>query len=236
MIPVSTESPKTESHLRPGADRASRRVGIRKPSTAEDWQKIRETCCRAANDGKGIATERESFFSELWVGPYEEIIPEWTYLAEVDGVYAGYLTGCPDTRAFLRRKRWWELRLLIRILLREFDSNQDTRGFVRRLLGREQSPERRFPQALRRDLESRYPAHLHVNLEAGFRGLGVGYRLIEAYLADLKAFRVPGVHLHCGARPLGFYQRAGFNLLGRVEFRSNLFVHAMAQALDPPAS
>ena len=61
-------------------------------------------------------------------------------------------------------------------------------------------------------LTARYPAHLHINLGPEARNLGAGTRLIEAFMADARAARVPGVHLVTGrdSRNRSFYARNGF--------------------------
>ncbi|WP_019584895.1 GNAT family N-acetyltransferase [Deinococcus apachensis] len=59
----------------------------------------------------------------------------------------------------------------------------------------------------------RYPAHLHLNLLASARGLGAGGALLDAFLAELRARRVPGVQLSTTRRnvaAVGLYTRRGF--------------------------
>lgn len=64
-----------------------------------------------------------------------------------------------------------------------------------------------------------YPAHLHMNVEAAWRWRGVGTKLIEAFIGDLRGAGIPGVHLYCGADPVPFYLRQGFKELSKVFFR-----------------
>lgn len=45
------------------------------------------------------------------------------------------------------------------------------------------------------DFNQAYPATFHLNIKAGFRGMGIGAELIDSYLGYLKAEKVPGVHL-----------------------------------------
>jgi GNAT superfamily N-acetyltransferase len=60
---------------------------------------------------------------------------------------------------------------------------------------------------------ARYPAHLHINMAASARGLGIGARLVAAFLSDLRAAGVPGVHVVTGQgmRNVRFYERLGFS-------------------------
>lgn len=57
-----------------------------------------------------------------------------------------------------------------------------------------------------------YPAHLHINLAAEARSLGIGSRLLTAFVADARAAGLPGVHLVTGrhSRNRNFYARNGF--------------------------
>jgi GNAT superfamily N-acetyltransferase len=61
-------------------------------------------------------------------------------------------------------------------------------------------------------LTPRYPAQLHVNLDAAWRGRGIGARLVEAFADQARARGVPGVHVVTtrGARNVGFYLANGF--------------------------
>jgi ribosomal protein S18 acetylase RimI-like enzyme len=63
------------------------------------------------------------------------------------------------------------------------------------------------------DLFVRYPAHLHINFHPDCRGKGLGSKLIENYLTELKNLRLSGVHLVTSpeAANISFYQRLGFS-------------------------
>ena len=56
--------------------------------------------------------------------------------------------------------------------------------------------------------------------------------LIELYCEELRASRVRGVHLVCGAAADGFYRRLGFEELARLEFRPGTWVHALGRRLE----
>jgi ribosomal protein S18 acetylase RimI-like enzyme len=64
-----------------------------------------------------------------------------------------------------------------------------------------------------------YPAHLHIDLLARARGLGLGRVLIERLLTELRARSVAGVHLGvdpANANAIGFYEHLGFRVLDRL--------------------
>jgi len=65
-----------------------------------------------------------------------------------------------------------------------------------------------------------YPAHLHINVAADIRNLGVGAALIAAFAAQVSQRRLPGLHLvtNEGARNIRFYERNGFRLLATTRW------------------
>lgn len=181
------------------------------------WVAVRDICCRTGDNGRPIAAERWEFFAKVWIEPYEKLLPAWTYVATCDNSTVGYLTGCPDSIQFARAKAWrCTFPLLLQIGLGRYRHTPGAREFARRALGLGKSAERRFSGDLRRALEAHYPAHLHVNVNEGYRRLGVGRRLIESYTVDLQAAGVKGLHLFCGADPVSFYHRLNFQLLETV--------------------
>ena len=62
-----------------------------------------------------------------------------------------------------------------------------------------------------------YPAQLHINMDAAYRNFGIGERLIERFCRVAELQQVPGVHVvtGAGARNIRFYNRCGFDELGR---------------------
>lgn len=65
-------------------------------------------------------------------------------------------------------------------------------------------------------LTARYPAQLHVNLAPHHRNQGAGRRLIDAFVDDLAAEQISGVHVITsrGAQNVRFYERSGFREAG----------------------
>ena len=63
----------------------------------------------------------------------------------------------------------------------------------------------------------RFPAHLHINLAAEYRSIGIGGRLVAAFADQARSLGAPGVHVVTGAasRNVGFYRRQGFVELAR---------------------
>jgi len=211
---------------------SSEGVTVRVARTADDWQAVRDLCCRTGDAGSPIESSRWPFFAELWVGPYQKVLPGWTYVADVGGQVVGYLTGCPNTSSFRRSCALAvTLPLLVRVGRGVYRWNSDTRRFVRRTLRLETGPEQRLRSRLPRILARDYPAHLHMNVDAQLRGRRIGRRLVDRYCEDLRATQASGMHLFCGAAASGFYARLGFEELTRLEFRPGVWVYALGRRL-----
>ena len=195
------------------------------------WTALGELCCRTGNDGAPIPIERWKLFERIWIEPYRELTPDWCYVALADRRLVGYLTGCPDTSRFARQCFVrCTLPLLSQIAFGRYRGDAYGKRFVRQVLRLENSVVRSFPQSIRRRVPREFPAHLHMNVDADFRRGGVGARLINQFVADLRQRQVSGVHLFCGAGPVPFYKRMGFEELAMVSARGNP-VHAMVLRL-----
>ncbi len=198
----------------------TRRLSFDRSTERPLWAEIRTLCCRTGDNGRAIAKERWEFFAKVWIEPYERLVPDWTYVALSEKSVVGYLTGCPDSRKFARTKAWRvTLPLLLQIALGRYRHSRGAHAFGRRALGLSEKAEGRFSPELGRSIDGDYPAHLHVNVDEGYRRMGIGRRLMESYLADLRSAGVVGVHLFCGAEPVEFYRSLGFNTLGSARFR-----------------
>jgi len=204
---------------------------IRAAKSEADWSAIRRICCATGENGNPIALERWPFFSENWIGPYQSYWPDWTFVAEGEDGIVGYLTGCPDTSAHIRRRRWfWSPGITARILMGRWGWTPETRRFLKRWSGMELGPERAFAPEVSERIRQEFPAHLHVNLSAPVRGRGAGQKLMEAFFEKARRHghsRATGIHVFCGSAPVGFYRRLGFEELGRIEIRPGVEVHAL---------
>ncbi|MFL5814234.1 MAG: GNAT family N-acetyltransferase [Bdellovibrionia bacterium] len=210
---------------------------IRKVKNKTEWSDIRKICCETGKSGAPIERERWKFFGEHWVGPYETLLADWTWVATQHASNGseeviGYLTGCPDS-AQLARKRIlrFDFPLVLAILHKRYPINMDVRRYLKRRFKLEKSPEELFPENVNSMLRSLYPAHLHINLTEKARGNGTGRKLVETYFEALREKRVCGVHVHCGSAPVRFYERLGFEILHSVEVRPGVSVYCLGIAL-----
>jgi len=76
------------------------------------------------------------------------------------------------------------------------------------------------------ELTRRFPAHLHINLAAGFRSQGIGARLVEAFAARANGAGAAGMHAVTGKgmRNVQFYARCGFTEHAAAEWNGREIV------------
>jgi GNAT superfamily N-acetyltransferase len=141
-----------------------------------------------------IEKSKQEDFSRKWIGPYRKNFPEWTYVIRVEDQIAGYLTGCPRND-----------NLPDDFFETEFRSLQ---------LFSTESVER---------IKSDYPAHLHINFDPDFRGLGLGSKLIQRFSEDLRK----GIHVTCGPVPVRFYKNNGFEEIECIQGIKNQPVYLL---------
>lgn len=66
---------------------------------------------------------------------------------------------------------------------------------------------------------AQYPAHLHINLDAAYRGRGLGSRMLDAFADCVHDAGLPGLHVTTGKgmRNVGFYLRNHFTEIAALE-------------------
>jgi GNAT superfamily N-acetyltransferase len=155
--------------------------------------------------------EDRSLFCDLLYRYYTVFERDLGLVVDDGETVTGFLLGCRDSRAV--RARWLRTILpgvLGRLVRGQYDIGPRTRRFA--LATMRATLRHGRPHA---DL-ARYPAHLHMNLLPSTRGQGLGRRLLEAYLQQLGALGVPGVHLNTtdfNVAACHLYEKVGFALL-----------------------
>ena len=160
-------------------------------------------------------------FLTLYFTDYE---PWSCFVAEADSRIVGYLIGAKD-KFFLERvfHRRIALPLLTRFILQGIFLKKKNLKFIfyicRSLFRGE------FRMA---DLSRDYPATLHINIRAGFRGLGIGSKLISVYLDYLKQEGIGGVGLATMSEEgKKFFLNQGFRLL--QQYRRSYFRYILGR-------
>lgn len=208
------------------------KIEIRKASTTEDWKSINDICCLTGDDGNPIEIDRWKWFSKVWVSPYQEGFPEFSYVAvDQNGSVVGYLIGAPSQESWQEFKRRKLPDWIVTTFTQMGVLSPDWRKFVSRELGYRPSPESFFSKDFQQKINEFFPAHLHMNLKKEVRGQGVGRLLWNAYREDLSSLGVKGVHLYCGKSPKTFYEKLGFHCAEEKDFLGKFKVFGMVQSL-----
>ncbi|MDD5154943.1 MAG: GNAT family N-acetyltransferase [Candidatus Omnitrophica bacterium] len=181
-----------------------------------DKPAVRKICSDTADLGRPVENffyDRE-VFADLVIRYYTDFEPRSLWVADHQGRAAGYLSGCLDSRRYMRIMLTGIIPgVFVRAALRGAFWRRDTwqllkAGLKSLLLG----------SFNRKDIFDAYPAHLHINLEEAFRHQGLGAKLIERFLEQLRQLHLSGVHASVcqDNRPACvFFERLGFSALGR---------------------
>ena len=181
-----------------------------------DRSSVRRIACETANRGESadaIFPDRE-IVADLLTRYYTDAEPQSAWVADFEGRVVGYLTGCLDSRRYWRMMHWRVgPSAVLRAIARGACYRRETWRFVRAMMGtwRRGGFNRYVPL-------DEYPAHLHVNVQHGFRGQRVGTQLVERCIAQVREAGLRGMHLavrddNQPARRL--FERLGFRELSR---------------------
>ena len=132
---------------------------------------------------------------------------------EDDEGVCGYCLAALDSRAFYARyDRQWRPRLCEQFPRPSGDPANWTRAET--VHSWYHQPEYFCPEPY-----EAYPSHMHIDLLERARGQGVGRRMMEQLMDELRRRGSPGAHLAVSVLntpALGFYRRLGFHELART--------------------
>jgi GNAT superfamily N-acetyltransferase len=155
--------------------------------------------------------EDRNLFCDVFYCYYTDLEPEHAWVAYADDQVVGFLMGCVNTPV---QRRLWAGKILPTAIWRML------RGKYRLGVHTWRYAWGMTEGALRGELLRvdwrQYPAHLHVNVAATWRGHGLGRRLIEAYLSQLRQLGVPGVYLDTtdmNPAACQLYEKMGFQVV-----------------------
>ncbi|GAA1739433.1 GNAT family N-acetyltransferase [Microbacterium paludicola] len=176
-----------------------------------DRDAVAEICLRTADNGSDATGvfEDDTLWAEVFALPYVTRHPDLAFVVEAeDGRVVGYVIGTDDTDRFEEwfRDEWWP-RVAARHPQPEVERTRQD-GTLIYAYGRRPGAE---PYA-----GLGYPAHLHIDLLPEAQGRGLGRRLIETLLDELRRRGVPGLHLVASDKNTGalaFYDRLGLTRL-----------------------
>ena len=182
-----------------------------RPFRPSDRAVVRTICCDTAFMGQPIDrffSDRE-LFADATSRYYTDFEAQSLLVAEIGGQIAGYFFGCADTMNFRSAiTRHGAPQLILKGLARGVFWRRGTRRFILGVMRSVAAGQIKLPAPL-----PDYPAHLHINLLEKSRGHGLGGKLIESGLAQLRDAGAIGVHLQTmkqNKTAVGFFSRFGF--------------------------
>ncbi|MGA2503561.1 MAG: GNAT family N-acetyltransferase [Anaerolineales bacterium] len=155
--------------------------------------------------------EDRNAFLDAFYAYYTDLESEHAWVASANGEVVGFLTGCVDTRVHDRKiLRVIIPRVAASLLRGRYHFGKRSFRYFRGLLsGLLRGEFTRVDLAI-------YPAHLHINVDAAWRGYKLGQSLMDAYLGQLRELGIPGVYLDTTSLneiACRLYEKMGFRLL-----------------------
>jgi ribosomal protein S18 acetylase RimI-like enzyme len=174
---------------------------------SRDLDALREICVRTGyrgTDARPVMTDT-AILPDAYAEPYVVHDPGLAFVADDGGQAVGYIIGTVDTVTFAA---WFRDNWLPLVAPKHAQPPEHPDSFEEAILRDLHNPARMIVPEL-----ADYPAHLHIDLLPGYQGQGLGRRLMEVFLAVLRARGVERVHLgmdpaNTGAR--AFYDKLGF--------------------------
>lgn len=187
-------------------------VKIRKYSHA-DLDHIYRICLKTGNSGKDASAmyNYPDLLGDYYAAPYVTLEPELAIIAAINNMPQGYIIGTANTIEFAHKcELEWFPKIREKYSGKLHTTENDAKIIELINNGYE----------IKNEL-SNYPAHLHIDLLPDLQGKGIGRKLIEQFILELKDKNVSGLHLEVGKRNKGaieFYKKVGFNIISEYKF------------------
>ena len=176
-------------------------------SIPADLPGLLKVCLETANGRKGATHlhNLHDLVGEIYVAPYVLHEPNFAFTLKASEKVVGYVLGVLDTGRFESRldKDYWPATKAKYATLTQ-DLTQPDVSLIEELNRQGFSP---------KELISKYPSHLHIDIIESHQGFGYGETMILHLLKALQDAGSSGVHLHMSAsndRANRFYKKLGF--------------------------
>jgi ribosomal protein S18 acetylase RimI-like enzyme len=178
-----------------------------------DRQAVFRLAADTAFFGEPLETylDDRQLFCDIFYRYYTDLESEHGWVACADEQVVGYLMGCVDTAI---QRRLWLNQILpgtaLGILRGKYKIGERTWRYTWRLAEGALRGESVHVDTVE------YPAHLHLNVQTAWRRHGLGRRLIEAFLSQLRQLGIPGVHLRTTSLNTAagrLYEKMGFQVV-----------------------
>lgn len=190
---------------------------IVRPYEARDRDAIRFICCETGFMGEPMERymDGREVFADLWSAYWTDYENEHIWVSEADGKVVGYIFGGLDTK---RQERIWVRKLFPKIIYKAFTTDclrsRKTRRYLKHAFRSYRRGEIEMPH-----LGNEYPAHLHTNILDGYRGIGLGKKMLLVWLDHLRNHKATAIHLVTTTRnklAVPFYKHMGFKVLFEI--------------------
>jgi ribosomal protein S18 acetylase RimI-like enzyme len=175
----------------------------------KDRDKLRLLFSRAGLGAVGSLWGHEESEADVYLLPYLDLEPQSLFVAEVEGALIGYLAGCLESsRMPSESERMSSALKRHHLMLRP----KPLAFFLRATLDTP-SDQVRGERPVGEFSDARWPAHLHINIIAEYRGKGVGEALMDAWKKRLHETKTLGCYLQTLVENEGavkFFRRMGF--------------------------
>lgn len=181
-------------------------------ATLHDLPGAYRVCLLTGDAGEDASGQyaNPDLLGHIYVGPYIVGEPDLALIAADEDGVAGYCLAARDTRALAdwAELSWWPP------LRDEFPARSDgtaDAGLIDLI---------HAPPIVPDQVLERYPAQLHIDLVERARGTGVGRRLVERQVNQLKSGGAAACHLVVAAsniNAIGFYEHLGWRVLERPD-------------------
>lgn len=186
---------------------------IIRPYTPKDRQGVFQVAADTALFGQPVEAflDDRSLFCDAFIAYYTDYEAEYFWVANLNNRVIGYLAGCVNTNTQRKQIIMKNMAPVVRKALQgRYNLGSKTWRYARSMAWGVLHGE-----YTKVDYDV-FPAHLHINVEAGFRGQGIGRHLVTVYLEQLRKLGVPGVFLDTTNQNEAaciLYERVGFKML-----------------------
>ncbi|MCX7705458.1 MAG: GNAT family N-acetyltransferase [bacterium] len=191
--------------------------------TKKDRDFVRYLCCETAFNGRPAENffEGRNILADVLTRYFTDFEPESLFIAEIDGISVGYLTGNKDIK---RQKKIFKTKVLPQVIIKILFTGSI---FKRKNLIFALSCAKSFfkKEFFYPDFSGQFPSTLHINIDARYRSMGVGEKLMEHYDDFLRRENIKGIFVTTiSERAKKFFQRLGFIILDRrkISYYSHL--------------
>lgn len=166
---------------------------------------------KSGNDASQLY-EDPDLLGHFYLGPYALLEPDLCFVLTADKAPCGYIIGTYDSKEFYRKceKEWFPI-LREKYKLPAEDDISKAASIIR-LIHQGHKPKTELLE---------YPAHLHIDILPIAQGKGLGRKLIEIFINQLKRKNITALHFEVGKtnkNAIAFYSHIGFHIIKEYDF------------------